>query len=104
MSNTLQLIGIFVQPGHNEAIGVLKGGLLVIILTFSHYASCHDYQIFWRISVRIYPIDLEIKDSSASYLNLHREIDSEGWIRRKLYNNDFNRSIVNLFKCGSTFQ
>jgi hypothetical protein len=33
---------------------------------------------------RIYPIELEIKDTtdtdrSASYINLHLEIDSEGW-------------------------
>ena len=38
---------------------------------------------------RIYPIELEIKDttdtdSSASYLDLHLEIDSEGQLRRKL--------------------
>jgi len=39
---------------------------------------------------RIYPIELEIKDTrytdkSASYLDLHLEIDSEGWLRTKLY-------------------
>jgi hypothetical protein len=38
---------------------------------------------------RIYPIELEIKDTtdtdrSASYLDLHLEIDSEGWLRMKL--------------------
>ena len=40
---------------------------------------------------RIYPIELEIKDTtdtdrSASYLDLHLEIDSEGRLRTKLYN------------------
>ena len=35
---------------------------------------------------RIYPIELEIKDTtytdrSASYLELHDEIDSEGWLK-----------------------
>ena len=35
---------------------------------------------------RIYPIELEIKDTtdtdrSASYLDIHLEIDSEGWLR-----------------------
>jgi hypothetical protein len=37
---------------------------------------------------RIYPTELEIKhttDRSASYLDLHLEIDSEGWLRTKHY-------------------
>jgi hypothetical protein len=39
---------------------------------------------------RIYPIELEIKDTtdtdrSASYLDLHLEIDSEGRLKTKLY-------------------
>ena len=39
---------------------------------------------------RIYPIEFEIKDTtdterSASYLDLHIEIDSEGRLRTKLY-------------------
>jgi hypothetical protein len=39
---------------------------------------------------RIYPIELEIKDTtdtdrSASYLDLHLEIDSERQLRTKLY-------------------
>ena len=52
---------------------------------------------------RIYPIELEIKDTtdtdrSASYLDLHFEIDSEGRLRTKLYDkrDDFNFSIVNF--------
>ena len=52
---------------------------------------------------RIYPIELEIKDTtdtemSAPYLDLHLEIDSEGRLRTKLYDNrdDFNFPIVNL--------
>jgi hypothetical protein len=56
---------------------------------------------------RIYPIELEIKDTtdtdrSASYLDLHLEIDSEGWLRTKLYDkrDDFNFPIVNFpFMC-----
>jgi hypothetical protein len=46
---------------------------------------------------RIYPIELEIKDTTdtnrcASYLDLHLEIDSEGRLRTKLYDKrvDFN--------------
>jgi hypothetical protein len=45
----------------------------------------------------IYPIEHEIKDTtdianSASYLDLHLEIDSENWLRTKLYHrrNAFN--------------
>jgi len=50
---------------------------------------------------RIYPIELEIKDTTdtdmfASYLDLHLEIDSEGRLRTKLYDKrvDFNFPIV----------
>jgi hypothetical protein len=58
---------------------------------------------------RIYPIELEIKvtadtDRSASYFDLHLEIDSEGQLRTKLYNkrDDFNFPIVNFpFKCSN---
>jgi hypothetical protein len=44
---------------------------------------------FGDFVVHIYPIKLEIKDTtdtdrSASYLDLHLEIDSEGWLRMKL--------------------
>jgi hypothetical protein len=46
---------------------------------------------------RRYPIELEIKDTtdtdrSASYLDLHLEIDCEGRLRTKLYGkrDDFN--------------
>ena len=54
-------------------------------------------------------IELEIKDTtdtdmSASYLDLHLEIDSEGWFRTKLYNkkDDFNFLIVNFpFICNN---
>jgi hypothetical protein len=52
---------------------------------------------------RIYPIELEIKDTtytnrSASYLDLHLKIDSEGRLRTKLYDkrDDFNFPIVNF--------
>ena len=54
---------------------------------------------------RIYPIELEIKDTtdthrSASYLDIHIEIDSERWLRTRIYDkrDDFNFSIVN-FPC-----
>ena len=51
----------------------------------------------------IYPIELEIKDTtekerSASYLDLHLEIDSKGGLRTKLYDkrDDFDFPIVNF--------
>ena len=54
-------------------------------------------------------VELEIKhttdiDRSASYLDLHLEIDSEGWLRTKLYDerDDFNFPIVNFpFICSN---
>ena len=52
---------------------------------------------------RIYPIELEIKDTtdrdrSASYLHIHLEIESDEWLRTKLYDkrDDFNVPIVNF--------
>ena len=54
---------------------------------------------------RIYPIELAIKDTthtdtrtSALYLDLHLEIDSEERLRTKLYDkrDDFNFPIVNF--------
>ena len=57
----------------------------------------------------IYPIELEIKDTtdtdrSASYLDLHLEIDSEERLRTKRYDkrDDFNFPIVNFpFLCSN---
>jgi hypothetical protein len=57
----------------------------------------------------IYTIELEIKDTtdtdrSASYLDLHLAIDSEGRLRTKLYDkrDNFNFPIVNLpFICSN---
>jgi hypothetical protein len=58
----------------------------------------------------IYPIEPEIKDTtdtdrSASYLDLHLEIDNEGRLRTKLYDirDDFNSPIVNFPFIRSTF-
>jgi hypothetical protein len=52
---------------------------------------------------RIYPTELELNDNtdtdrSASYLDTHLEIDSEGRLRTKLYDkrDDFNFPIVNF--------
>jgi hypothetical protein len=60
---------------------------------------------------RIYPIELEIKDTtdtdrSASYLDLHLTIDSEGQLRTKFNDkrDDFNFPIVNFHSYVATFQ
>jgi len=60
---------------------------------------------------RIYPIELKIKDitdtdRSASYLDLHLEIDSEGRLRKKLYNkrDDFNFPLWTFHSYVATFQ
>jgi hypothetical protein len=58
---------------------------------------------------RIYPIELEIKDTtdtdrSASYLDLHPEIDSERRLKTKFYDirDDFNFPIMNFpFICSN---
>ena len=58
---------------------------------------------------RIYPIELEIKDTtntdrSTAYIDLHLDIDSEGRLRTKLYDkrDDFNFLIVNFpFICNN---
>jgi hypothetical protein len=65
---------------------------------------------FGDFADHIYPIELERKDAtdtdrSASYLDLHIEIDSEGRLRTKLYDKRyaFNFPIVNFpFICSNT--
>ena len=64
---------------------------------------------FGDVVDRIYPIELEIKDTtdtdrSPSYIDLHLEIDSEVRLRTKLYDkrNDYNFPIVNFpFICSN---
>ena len=58
---------------------------------------------------RIYPNELDIKDTtdtakSASYLDLHLEIDSDGRLKTRLYDkrDDFNFPIINFpFLCSN---
>jgi hypothetical protein len=70
----------------------------------------NEHEQTWQTNVvRIYSIELEIKDTtdtdkSASYLDLLLEIDSEGQLRTKLYDkrDDFNFAIVNFpFMCSN---
>ena len=72
----------------------------VFSLNNSRFGDCVD---------GIYPIELERKDTtdtdrSASYLDLHLEIDSVGRLKMKLYDkrDDFNFPIENFpFKCSN---
>ena len=62
--------------------------------------SLNDYR-FVDFGDRIYPIELDIKDttytnSSASYLDLQLEMDSEGRLRKKPYD---KRDDFNFFHC-----
>ena len=55
------------------------------------YRWCSFLNTFCEFVIHIYSIELEIKDTtdptrSATYLELHVEIDNEGWLRTKLYN------------------
>jgi hypothetical protein len=59
----------------------------------------------------IYPTELEITDTtdtarSASYLDLHFKIDSEGWLRTKFYDkrDDFNFPLGSFHLCVATFK
>ena len=80
--------------------------LLYLMDVFS--LSLNNYR-FGDFVDHIYPIELEIKNStdtdrSASHLDIHLEIDSEGQFRRKLYAKryDFNVHIVNFpFICSN---
>ena len=70
--------------------------------------SLHNSRFGYFVD-HIYSIELEIKDTtdiyrSASYLDLHLDIDSEGKLRTKLYDkrDDFNLPIVNFpFICSN---
>ena len=49
-----------------------------------------------------YPIELEIKDTtntdrSPSYLDLHLEIDSEGRLRTKFYDENFSHCELSIY-------
>jgi hypothetical protein len=50
----------------------------------------------------MYPTELEIKDTtdtdrSASYLDLHLEIDSEGRLRTKFYDENFSHCELSIY-------
>ena len=65
------------------------------------YHRQYKYNVILVSSSRL---DLYTTDRSASYLDLHLEIDSEGRLRTKLYDkiDYFNLPIVNLsFICSN---
>jgi len=73
------------------------------------YVLSLNNSMFGDFVDRIYPIELEIKDTTdtdrfASYLDLHLEIDSDGRLRTKHYDkrDDFNFPIINFpFICSN---
>ena len=59
-----------------------------------------NYSKFGDFVDRIYPIELEIKDTtdttrSPSYLDLHLEIDSEDRLRTNLY----DKGMISIYHC-----
>ena len=77
--------------------------------TFHYIDNLVSLNRFGDFVDRMYPIELEIKDTTdtyrfALYFSLHREIDSEGRLRTKLYDKRdyFNFPIVNFpFICSN---
>jgi hypothetical protein len=67
-----------------------RGGQFYMKTEKNHRPVAIHWQTLSHNVVYIYPIELEIKDitdtdRSASYFDLHLEIDSEGRLRTKLY-------------------
>jgi hypothetical protein len=89
-----------------------KHNKYVVNQKLEHVEDISFRELFGRIRVVFYKIrfvSFEIKnttdtDRSASYIDLHLEIDSRGRLRRKLYDkrDDFNVPIVNFpFICSN---
>jgi hypothetical protein len=98
---------IYKKTWENLFLGYSDGGKsfetgIVPIVKIKHTLfknSKHYYKSrFGDFVDRIYLIDTTDTARPASYLDLHLEIDSEGWLRTKLYNkrDDFNIPIVNF--------
>ena len=95
--------------------GLLKKNEKKLARSFNFTFRCIDDVLslnnsrFGDFVDRIYPIELEIKDTtdterSASYLDLHLKIDNDGRLRMKLYDkrDGFNFPIVNFpFICSN---
>jgi hypothetical protein len=78
--------------------------------TYSRHTYGYKLRLFSPISlIASIPLSLKKKDATdtdryASYLDLHLDIDSEGWVRTKLYykRDYFNFPIVNFpFTCSN---
>ena len=77
--------------------GVLKKNAKKLARSFNftfryHVLSLNNCKFAGDIVDRIYPIELEIKDTTyttrpVSYFDIHLEIDSETQLRTKLYDN-----------------
>ena len=109
-----RLVPLFIQGRlHTGASQEKRKGSQAISFNFTfHYIddvlSLNNFK-FGDFIDHICPIELEIKDTtdtamSASYLDLHLEIDSQGHLRTKLYDkrNYLNYPIVNFpFICSN---
>ena len=61
-----------------------------LIYRYKNYVLALNNSMFGDSVDHLYPIELEIKDTtdtdrSASYLDLHLDINSEGWLKTKFY-------------------
>ena len=84
---------------------------VVSVLYYIWIVFCFISGCFVAIDDRIYPIELEIKDTtdidrSASYLDLHLEIEGDGRLRTKLYDKryDFNFPSWTFYAYVAAFQ
>jgi hypothetical protein len=92
-----------------DCIGESKSSTFLVLKDTYIMLFSLDNSRFGDFNDCIYLIELEIKDTietdrSASYTDLHIEIDSEGRLSTKLYDkrDDFNFLIVNFpFICSN---
>jgi len=88
------LADLFLYSYEADSIqGLLREGYIYHIIIISQ-----NYSKFGDFVDNIYPIDTTETAKSASYLELHLKIDSEGRLRTKPYDKreDFNFPIVNF--------
>ena len=71
-----------------------------IVMSFGVFVDPHLPYCVWKFEIK----DTTATGRSASNIDLHLEIDSEGWLRTKLYDkrDDYNFPIVNFpFICSN---
>ena len=94
---------------NRSVIELFCGVVCAVILPFWHVCWCKGFcyrtesDLFENYRGQMYPAELEIKDTtesntSASYLDFHLSIESDGQLRTSLYDkrDDFNFHITNF--------